>query len=137
MGLPFPPTWEEGRNCLTCSAPLFSDRTPVFIYAFAQDIAKCPGAPAEAPDPNHVVRMTQHPVQNCFWSGVWSDGPWQYNYAYYFTLGKSNMFIADISGMTIFKNVINFNCRDSFLNEWVCGAPDFPAFSGGRVNCFW
>ena len=137
MGLPWPPLWEEGTACNRCKDILFDGSTPAFVYAFAYGIVKCPGTPATAPDPNRVIRMTQDIANPCLWSAEYRDGVWRYSYLYWFALNLSRMVIEDISGLRIFTDSIAQNCKDSFTNQWSCGAPDFPGFESGVCNCFW
>lgn len=137
MGEPFPPPWEPGGACTTCEDVIFDGVTPIFVYAFAQDIIKCPGAPPALPNPNHVIRMTQQALQPCVWEANFISGIFKYTYLYWFTVGFSYMTIQELAGWLVFYNRIMINCQDHFTNELVCGAPFFPAFSGGTVDCFW
>ncbi len=137
MGLPWPPTWQGGAPCAVCEDVSFSGSTPIFVYAFAQDIVACPGLPPNTPDPNGVVRMTQQPGSPCWWSVTINFEFHQYNYDYWLTGFSSNMAILGFPGMGIFYNTIFNICQDHFINEWDCDDPQLPGFSGGTVDCFW
>lgn len=137
MGLPWPPAWEEGAGCILCAAQIFSNRTPIFVYAFAQGITLCPQEPPIPPSPNGVIRMTQNPLNSCWWSASVVQNGYNYGYVYFFTNLRSYMYITDISGFGCFAHVSQPRCQDSFANQLVCGPPTFPAFSGGTVDCFW
>lgn len=137
MGIPFPPPWDPGARCNACEDPIFSGVTPIFIYAFVQDLIKCPGTLPDAPDPNGVFRMTQDAIQHCLWWYSLRSGIWIYDFQYWFTFGNSHMTIQDAGGMLVFVDNIALNCQDHFNNQLVCGPPWFHGFSGGTVDCFW
>lgn len=137
MGLPWPPTWQGGAPCAVCEDVSFSGSTPIFVYAFTQDLIECPGLPPGVPDPNGVVLMTQQPGSPCWWSATIADGLYLYNYDYWLTGFSSNMVILDASGMPIFKDSLFNICQDHFTNQWDCADPELPAFHQGTVDCFW
>ncbi len=137
MGLPWPPIWEEGRVCGTCAVPLFSGRTPAFVYAQCVGITLCPLVHPDTPDPNRVVRLIQSIADECFWSGGYATPGWDYGYGLSFNIFGSHFRIIDVSGMRIFSADYVAHCRDHYDNQLVCGAPLWPGFSGGTVDCFW
>lgn len=137
MGMLWPPAWQSGAHCAVCEAITFEGSTPVFVYAQTVGLNRCPGLDPLFPDPNRVIRMIQSPVNPCQWFGHYIEGLYTLGWTYTLTGVSSFMFIGEAGGALIFNDIINIICRSIFVNDLVCGAPMFPAFSGGSVHCFW
>lgn len=137
MGLPWPPTYDEGAGCPICHATIFSNRTPIFIYAFGQGMTKCGDPDPPFGDPNGVIRMTQEILHPCMWTGNKLVGIDNYGFNLFFTNIRSYMTIQHQTGARVFYDRIDARCQDHFVNEWSCGLPDLPIFDGGTVDCFW
>ncbi len=137
MGLPWPPPWESGARCDLCEDVVFEGDTPIFVYAFAQDLVLCPAPPPLLPDPNGVIRLTQVPGLPCNWIGNKIQGMHNYTYWYGFTGANSFFSISDFTGQQIFSHTLPPKCLDHFVNQLICGPPLFPGFHQGTVDCFW
>lgn len=137
MGLPWPPTYEEGDECGICVDDLFDGKTPLYTYAQVTGVDFC-NVQGGWPDLNRVIRLTQDPISPCFWHAR-VDGVFPLALGYSYILGavNSQFGIGGIPAGNFFHDLIPAACRHFFNNANVCGPPLFPMGFGGTCHIVW